>query len=134
MPLEDETPVHPYMHFDGVNYTAVFKWDELAASTGLSIDFLKAITEQSSADPNTFTNEGNQTINVTDTAEPFGWVWTNSSTQNFLYNNRLEEWFYFNKDIPKSNPVYSYSQKCYITPKEIRKRDYAQRCLEGNAL
>ena len=47
--------------------------------------------------------------------------------KTFYYNNRLEEWFYINKDIPKSEArYYSYNQKCYVTPKEIRIRDYAQ--------
>ena len=33
MPLVNETPVYPYLHFDGNDYTPVFKWDEFAAST-----------------------------------------------------------------------------------------------------
>jgi hypothetical protein len=127
VPLKDGSPIHTYYHFDGVNYTAVVDWDELEASTGLSLEFLKAVNAQSGNDPSLFENEGNQTINVTDKTEPFGWVWTKASTQNYFYNNRLEEWLFFNKDrLETEARYYSYKHKRYITSKEIRKRDYAQ--------
>ncbi len=124
VPLVERSAIHPYYHFDGVNYSPVIDWNELATSTGLSLEFLKAL---GFIDPSLFENEGNQTINITDKAEPFGWVWTKASTQNYFYNNRLEEWLFFNKDRLESEArYYSYKHKLYITSKEIRKRDYAQ--------
>lgn len=51
---------------------------------------------------------------------PLGWMWTNANHYPILYNNEIEDWFYYNKN---QNNYYCYPLKNYITKNFILKTD-----------
>ena len=121
----ENTSQNTYFHYDGNQYNLITDWEEIADSTGLSLEFLQAVTTASGTDIN-FTNANQQDVHVSDVVMPFGWVWTSSSTRDFLYNNYLDEWLYFSRKIKDSDyRYYSYKTKSYINNKEIRELEYS---------
>ena len=123
MPLEDSNFTYLNEYFDGADFSPIVEWGSLAESTGLSLEFLQAISSAAGYDLN-ITSDENKTIHATNTKEPFGWAWTSSSTESFIYNNRLEEWFYYNKERENSDArYYSYTLKRYFSGKDIHKRN-----------
>ena len=121
----ENTSQNTYFHNDGNQYNLITDWEEIADSTGLSLEFLQAVTTASGNDIN-FTNANEQDVHVSDVVMPFGWVWTSSSTRDFLYNNYLDEWLYFSRKIKDSDyRYYSYKTKSYINNKEIHELEYS---------
>ena len=116
----DVAPSESYFNFRNGAYHPVTNWGKLADSTGLSLEFLRAVSLSIQDQELDLTNSGEEEIHLIVKSSPFGWVWSKSNEYPFVFNHQLEAWLLFNKSRHVSEDrFYDYILQDYISSTKI---------------